>query len=78
MKINLLQNIDIWNFLGLLNPLDCLHHFRSDDLTVAYREGIVLDQPTKNGIGAYCNAGLSKVYIPGYCSFYSNFHPVFH
>uniref|UniRef100_A0A915HMR4 Uncharacterized protein n=1 Tax=Romanomermis culicivorax TaxID=13658 RepID=A0A915HMR4_ROMCU len=51
-------------YAGLLNPLDCLHHFRSDDLSVPYREGVVVDKPTKSGTGAYCNAGLSKeVYI---------------
>lgn len=46
---------------GILNPLDCPHHLRASDLSVPYREGIVLDKPVKAGRGPICNIGLYKV-----------------
>lgn len=47
--------------LGVLNPLDCPHHLRASDLSVPYREGIVLEKPVKKGRGPLCNIGLFKV-----------------
>lgn len=48
---------------GLLNPLDSPHHMRTDDES-EYREGVVLDRPTKQGQGSLVNCGMRKV---GFC-----------
>lgn len=45
----------------MLNPLDCMHHLRSTDLSIPYREGVVLNKPVKKGRGPLCNVGLEKV-----------------
>jgi len=45
---------------GILNPLDLPHHFRFHDVSVPYREGIVLDKPVKAGRGSLCDIGLDK------------------
>uniref|UniRef100_A0A8R1Y2A5 Uncharacterized protein n=2 Tax=Onchocerca TaxID=6281 RepID=A0A8R1Y2A5_ONCVO len=47
-------------YAGILNPLDCPHHLRASDLSIPYREGIVLDKPVKTGHGPVCNIGLYK------------------
>ncbi|VDK67908.1 unnamed protein product [Litomosoides sigmodontis] len=47
-------------YAGILNPLDCPHHLRASDLSVPYREGVVLDKPVKAGRGPICNIGLYK------------------
>lgn len=44
---------------GLLTPLDAPHHLRSDDLSIPYREAVVLDKPAKDG-RAYVNAGFRR------------------
>uniref|UniRef100_A0A7N8WIU1 28S rRNA (uridine-N(3))-methyltransferase n=1 Tax=Mastacembelus armatus TaxID=205130 RepID=A0A7N8WIU1_9TELE len=44
---------------GLLNPLDSPHHMRVDEES-EYREGIVLDRPTKQGQGSLVNCGMRK------------------
>ncbi|XP_051267904.1 putative methyltransferase C9orf114 homolog [Dicentrarchus labrax] len=46
-------------YAGLLNPLDSPHHMRMDDES-DYREGIVLDRPTKQGQGSLVNCGMRK------------------
>ncbi|TKS84764.1 putative methyltransferase C9orf114 -like protein [Collichthys lucidus] len=46
-------------YAGLLNPLDSPHHMRIDDES-EYREGIVLDRPTKQGQGSLVNCGMRK------------------
>ncbi|KAE8285262.1 putative methyltransferase C9orf114-like protein [Larimichthys crocea] len=46
-------------YAGLLNPLDSPHHMRMDDES-EYREGIVLDRPTKQGQGSLVNCGMRK------------------
>ncbi|KAM8934791.1 putative methyltransferase C9orf114 homolog [Pelodytes ibericus] len=46
-------------FAGLLNPLDSPHHLRIDEES-EYREGVVLDRPTKPGKGSFVNCGLRK------------------
>lgn len=46
--------------LGLLNPLDSPHHMRVDE-DLEYREGVVLDRPTKPGKGSFVNCGMRKV-----------------
>lgn len=46
--------------LGLLNPLDSPHHMRVDEDS-EYREGVVLDRPTKPGRGSFVNCGMRKV-----------------
>lgn len=45
---------------GLLNPLDSPHHMRADDVSVTYREGAVLDRPTKPDRGSFADCGLAK------------------
>uniref|UniRef100_A0A667Y4Y2 28S rRNA (uridine-N(3))-methyltransferase n=1 Tax=Myripristis murdjan TaxID=586833 RepID=A0A667Y4Y2_9TELE len=46
-------------YAGLLNPLDSPHHMRIDE-ELEYREGIVLDRPTKPGKGSLVNCGMRK------------------
>ncbi|XP_018420835.1 PREDICTED: putative methyltransferase C9orf114 homolog [Nanorana parkeri] len=46
-------------FAGLLNPLDSPHHVRIDEES-EYREGVVLDRPTKPGKGSFANCGMRK------------------
>ncbi|XP_069604236.1 putative methyltransferase C9orf114 homolog isoform X1 [Ranitomeya imitator] len=46
-------------FAGLLNPLDSPHHVRSDEES-KYREGVVLDRPTKARKGSFVNCGTWK------------------
>ncbi|XP_068104611.1 putative methyltransferase C9orf114 homolog [Hyperolius riggenbachi] len=46
-------------FAGLLNPLDSPHHVRIDEES-AYREGVVLDRPSKPGKGSFVNCGMRK------------------
>lgn len=49
---------DDLKYAGLLNPLACPHHMRSEDSTM-YREGVVVDRPLKKGkTGAMVNIGL--------------------
>ncbi|NWH73309.1 CI114 methyltransferase, partial [Piaya cayana] len=43
----------------LLNPLDSPHHMRVDEDS-EYREGVVLDRPTKPGKGSFVNCGMRK------------------
>ncbi|KRY01437.1 Uncharacterized protein T4E_11349, partial [Trichinella pseudospiralis] len=49
-----------FKYVGLLNPLDCFHHFRMDEVEIPYREAVVVNKPVKNGRGSFCNAGLTK------------------
>lgn len=46
---------------GLLNPLDSPHHMRVDEDS-EYREGVVLDRPSKPGRGSFVNCGMKKVW----------------
>uniref|UniRef100_A0A8C4UXM8 28S rRNA (uridine-N(3))-methyltransferase n=1 Tax=Falco tinnunculus TaxID=100819 RepID=A0A8C4UXM8_FALTI len=46
-------------FAGLLNPLDSPHHMRVDEDS-EYREGVVLDRPTKPDRGSFVNCGMRK------------------
>ncbi|XP_019619428.1 PREDICTED: putative methyltransferase C9orf114 [Branchiostoma belcheri] len=46
-------------YAGLLNPLDCPHHVREHELS-EYREGVVLDRPTKEGKGSFVNVGMRR------------------
>ncbi|XP_058473269.1 putative methyltransferase C9orf114 homolog [Solea solea] len=46
-------------YAGLLNPLDSPHHMRIDEGS-EYREGIVLDRPSKQGKGSLVNCGMRK------------------
>lgn len=47
---------------GLLNPLDSPHHMRQDEES-EFREGIVVDRPTRPGHGSFVNCGMKKVGI---------------
>jgi predicted SPOUT superfamily RNA methylase MTH1 len=42
-----------------MNPLDSSHHLRIDEWC-SFREGVVLDRPTKDGEGSWVNIGLKK------------------
>lgn len=46
---------------GLLHPLDANHHLKSDDFSLDFREGIILNKPVQEGKGPICNIGLDKV-----------------
>ncbi|KAK7143069.1 hypothetical protein R3I93_014283 [Phoxinus phoxinus] len=46
-------------FAGLLNPLDSPHHMRMDE-EAEFREGVVLDRPSKPGKGSFVNCGMRK------------------
>ncbi|XP_074067106.1 putative methyltransferase C9orf114 homolog [Macrotis lagotis] len=46
-------------FAGLLNPLDSPHHVRQEEV-LEYREGVVLDRPTRPGRGSFVNCGMRK------------------
>lgn len=45
---------------GLLNPLDSPHHMRQDEES-EFREGVVVDRPTRPGQGSFVNCGMKKV-----------------
>ncbi|KAI6240840.1 hypothetical protein M3Y99_00391400 [Aphelenchoides fujianensis] len=45
---------------GVLNPLDGMHHLRSDDFSIPYREGVVVGKTVKAGHGSFCDVGLDK------------------
>lgn len=47
---------------GLLNPLDSPHHVRQDEES-EFREGVVVDRPTRPGRGSFVNCGMKKVGI---------------
>ncbi|XP_048200250.1 putative methyltransferase C9orf114 homolog isoform X2 [Perognathus longimembris pacificus] len=46
-------------FAGLLNPLDSPHHVRQDEES-EFREGVVVDRPTRLGHGSFVNCGMKK------------------
>ncbi|XP_061654920.1 kynurenine--oxoglutarate transaminase 1-like isoform X2 [Phyllopteryx taeniolatus] len=46
-------------YAGLLNPLDSPHHMRIDEES-EYREGVVLDRPTKASKGSLVKCGMRK------------------
>ena len=45
--------------VGLLHPLNCSHHMKQDEWS-EYRDGVVLDRPSKRKSGSYVNVGLIK------------------
>ncbi|KAI1279541.1 putative methyltransferase C9orf114 [Halotydeus destructor] len=50
-------------FAGLLNPLDSIHHLKTHDLAIPYREGVVSQKPTKEtseNSGSYIYVGLEN------------------
>ncbi|KFV64090.1 Uncharacterized protein C9orf114, partial [Dryobates pubescens] len=49
-------------FAGLLNPLDTPHHMRLEEESL-YREGVVLDRPSKSERGSFVNCGMRKVWL---------------
>ncbi|XP_045052932.2 putative methyltransferase C9orf114 homolog isoform X1 [Desmodus rotundus] len=46
-------------FAGLLNPLDSPHHVRQEEES-EFREGVVVDRPTRPGRGSFVNCGMKK------------------
>jgi predicted SPOUT superfamily RNA methylase MTH1 len=47
-------------FVGLLNPLDSLHHLKIND-NWEYREGVTTDIPCKEEDGCWVDIGLPNV-----------------
>lgn len=45
---------------GLLNPLDCRHHLKINDIS-EYREGVILRRPVKEKDGSWADIGLHRV-----------------
>ena len=45
---------------GLLNPLECQHHLKQDEIC-EYREGVVLNRPIREKDGSWVDIGLLKV-----------------
>jgi methyltransferase len=45
--------------IGVLPPLDAPHHMRRE-MVLPYREGVIMDRPTRGDEGSYANAGLHK------------------
>ena len=52
-------------FVGIMNPIESPHHLKKDEFS-PYREGVVVQRPTKKGeVGSWVNIGLGKdCYIP--------------
>ncbi|XP_036040278.1 putative methyltransferase C9orf114 homolog isoform X6 [Onychomys torridus] len=48
-----------WSVHRILNPLDSPHHMRQDEES-EFREGVVVDRPTKAGHGSLVNCGMKK------------------
>ncbi|XP_067826065.1 putative methyltransferase C9orf114 homolog isoform X2 [Heptranchias perlo] len=46
-------------FAGLLNPLDSPHHMRMDEES-EYRDGVVLERPSKPKKGSFVNCGMRR------------------
>lgn len=44
--------------VGLMNPIECKHHLLTEDVS-NYREGVVVERPTK-GETAWVEIGLKK------------------
>lgn len=47
------------NNVGLMNPIEALHHFKADDKT-QFRDGVAVERPTKNGAGSWVDIGLKQ------------------
>lgn len=45
-----------------MNPIESTHHLKVDEYC-KYREGVVLDRPSKEGSGSWVEIGLYKVCI---------------
>lgn len=66
----LLHLPECWSLpTGLLNPLDSPHHMRLGEES-EFREGIVVDRPTRPGQGSFVNCGMKKVRIGGWVKAY--------
>ena len=46
--------------VGLLTPLECLHHLKVEDM-FEYREGVILKRPTRENEGSWVDIGLLRV-----------------
>ena len=46
-------------FAGLMNPIDTPNHVRADEWT-PYREGVIINRPSKDGKGSWANIGIYK------------------
>uniref|UniRef100_A0A0N5B524 Methyltransferase C9orf114 n=1 Tax=Strongyloides papillosus TaxID=174720 RepID=A0A0N5B524_STREA len=47
-------------FAGLMNPLDAKNHLRADDLSIPFREAVILRESKKEGNNEICDIGLDK------------------
>jgi len=46
-------------FAGLMNPLDTPHQMRATEWS-PYREGVIINRPSKDGKGSWANIGIYK------------------
>ena len=46
-------------YSGLMNPLNTPHHFKFDEWS-QFREGVVINRPSKKGRGSWVSVGLKK------------------
>lgn len=46
-------------FAGLMNPIDTPHHVRATEWSL-YREGVIINRPSKDGKGSWANIGIYK------------------
>jgi len=44
---------------GLMNPIECQHHLKTDE-PCEFREGVAVDRPTKKGTGSWVDIGLQQ------------------
>jgi len=49
-------------YVGLMNPIESLHHLKTEEYC-KYREGVVINRPSKEGSGSWVDIGLLKVEI---------------
>lgn len=45
--------------VGLMNPIECHHHLKTNDVC-EFREGVSVDRPTKKGAGSWVDIGLKQ------------------
>jgi len=46
-------------YAGLMNPIDAPHHLRANEW-FKYREGVVINRPSKDSRGSWVNIGINK------------------
>lgn len=59
LKKRLFKLSDNLKYVGLIKPLECQHHLKKTELS-QYREGVVLNRPTKNDKECWVDIGLDR------------------